>query len=72
MTAWDQFLSGVVFLFLAPVGVLLANILYVRLLSGKAKNTKPSSTASPAVTAKRINQPNTGRATKTIRLPQAG
>ena len=70
MTAWDQFLSGVVFLFLAPIGVLLANMLYVRLLSGKAKSTKLG-TEGPAVTAKPINQPNTGRATKTIRLPQA-
>jgi len=67
MTAWDQFLSSVVFLFLAPVGVLLANILYVRLMSGKAKSTKPSIT----VTAKRIDKPSTVRTAETIRLPQA-
>ena len=67
MTAWDQFLSSVVFLFLAPVGVLLANILYVRFMAAMAKSTKPSTTVTP----KRSDKPSTGRTAEAIRLPQA-
>lgn len=69
MTAWDQFLSSTVLLFLAPVGIIVANILYTRLVPGKPESTKPTITLS--TTAKRLDKPNTVRTAEAIRLPQA-